>query len=141
MSGATIAADIGYCHRCRRSAIGYCRYQLLLPMSAVIAVAIIADANAPRALLLHSEIDAAGHANALETPLLLSSDVIAADVEFDQRPVIRMGHPGRDNDGTTTSKVLVAEVCLGHSQLKGCWLRRNPVVAIMNFAVTTKDEL
>jgi hypothetical protein len=35
-----------------------------------------------------SEIDATGHADALETPLLLSSDVIAADVELDQRPLV-----------------------------------------------------
>jgi hypothetical protein len=35
---------------------------------------------------LHSEIDAAGHANALETSRLLRSDVIVADVELDQRP-------------------------------------------------------
>jgi hypothetical protein len=52
-------------------------------MSAIVAVAIIADANTARALLLHSEIDAACHANTLETPRLLSSDVILADVELD----------------------------------------------------------
>jgi hypothetical protein len=46
---------------------------------------------ATRALLLHSEMDAAGHANALETSLLLSSDVIVADVELDQRPVVADG--------------------------------------------------
>jgi hypothetical protein len=43
----------------------------------------VADVNTLRALLLHSEIDTACHANALETPLLLSSDVILADVELD----------------------------------------------------------
>ena len=39
--------------------------------------------------MLLSELDAAGHTDALETPLLLSSDSIVADVEFDQgsRPV------------------------------------------------------
>jgi hypothetical protein len=34
------------------------------------------------------EIDAAGHANALEIPFLLSSDVIEADVELDERPLL-----------------------------------------------------
>jgi hypothetical protein len=57
-------------------------------MSAIAAVAIIADANTVRALLLHSEIDAACPANAQEIILLLSSDVILADVELDQRPII-----------------------------------------------------
>jgi hypothetical protein len=37
---------------------------------------------------LHSELDAAGHADVLDIPLLLSSNVIAADVELDQRPVV-----------------------------------------------------
>ena len=60
-------------------------------MSATTAVAIIAGADAPRALLLRSEIDAAGHANALETPLLLRSDVIAADIELVQRPIVGGG--------------------------------------------------
>ena len=40
------------------------------------------------ASVLLSELDAAGHTYALETPLLLSSDVIVADVELDQRPVV-----------------------------------------------------
>jgi hypothetical protein len=40
---------------------------------------------------LHSEVDAAGHANALETPLLLRSDVIAADIELVQRPIVGGG--------------------------------------------------
>jgi hypothetical protein len=35
---------------------------------------------------LHSELDAAGHADVLEVLLLLSLDVIAADIELDQRP-------------------------------------------------------
>jgi hypothetical protein len=34
---------------------------------------------------LHSELDAAGHADALETPLPLSPDAIVADVKLDQR--------------------------------------------------------
>ena len=37
---------------------------------------------------LLSELDAAGHTYALETPLLLSSDVIPADVELGQRPIV-----------------------------------------------------
>ena len=39
-------------------------------------------------VVLLSELDAAGHADALEMPLLPSSDVIAADIELDQRPII-----------------------------------------------------
>jgi hypothetical protein len=39
-----------------------------------------------RVVLLISERDAAGHTDALEIPLLLSSDVIVANVELDQRP-------------------------------------------------------
>jgi hypothetical protein len=35
-----------------------------------------------------SELDAAGHTYALETALLLSSDVIPADVELGQRPLV-----------------------------------------------------
>jgi hypothetical protein len=38
--------------------------------------------------VLLSELDAAGHTDALEMPLLLSSDVIVADIELDQRPVV-----------------------------------------------------
>ena len=38
-------------------------------------------------LVLFSELDAAGHTDALEIPLLLSSDVAVADVERDQRPI------------------------------------------------------
>ena len=37
---------------------------------------------------LLSELDAAGHTYALETPLLLSSDVIPADVKPGQRPIV-----------------------------------------------------
>ena len=40
---------------------------------------------------LRIEIDAAGQANALETPLLLSSDAITADVELGQRPIVGGG--------------------------------------------------
>jgi hypothetical protein len=38
--------------------------------------------------MLLSELDAAGHTNALETPLLLSSNIIVADIELDQGPVV-----------------------------------------------------
>jgi hypothetical protein len=55
-------------------------------------VDVIADVDAPRArLVLLSELDTAGHTDALEIPLLLSSDVVAADVELDQRPHISDG--------------------------------------------------
>ena len=42
-------------------------------------------------VVLLSELDAAGHTDALEMPLLPSSDVIVADVELDQRPHIGDG--------------------------------------------------
>jgi hypothetical protein len=41
--------------------------------------------------VLLSELDAAGHTDALEMPLLLSSDVIVADIELDQRRHIGNG--------------------------------------------------
>jgi hypothetical protein len=79
-----IIADVGCC--------------LLSPMSAVVAlISVVISAMSPMSAIiadvcnwrcLHGEIDAAGHANALETPFLLSSDVIVADVELDERPVI-----------------------------------------------------
>jgi hypothetical protein len=67
-----IPADVGYC-RC------FCCYSLLSvlpPMSMRLA----------RFVLL-SELDAAGNADALEIPLLLSSDAVVGDVELDQRPL------------------------------------------------------
>jgi hypothetical protein len=61
---------------------------LFLPLLDVIGV--IADVDAPRArVVLPSELDAAGYTNALEIPLLLSSDVVTADVELDQRPLVQ----------------------------------------------------
>jgi hypothetical protein len=77
---SALVADVGCCradHRCDGS---YYRRCLLLLLSLLSLM--------PMLLVrcLHSEIDAAGHANVLETPLLLSSDLIAADVELDQRP-------------------------------------------------------
>ena len=46
---------------------------------------------------LLSELDAAGHADALEIPLLLSSDVVAADIELNQRPHILDGVANSNN--------------------------------------------
>jgi hypothetical protein len=60
---------------------------LLLPLLAIIDA--IADVDAPSArLVLLNELDAAGHTDALEILLVLSSDLVAADVELDQRPVV-----------------------------------------------------
>jgi hypothetical protein len=42
-------------------------------------------------VVLLSELDAAGHADALETPLLLTSDLVVADVELDQGPIVADG--------------------------------------------------
>ena len=39
-------------------------------------------------IVLLSEFDTAGHTDALEIPLLLSSDLVTADVELDQRPLV-----------------------------------------------------
>jgi hypothetical protein len=41
-----------------------------------------------RLVCVLSELDAPGHADALEILLLLSSDIIAAAVELDQRPIV-----------------------------------------------------
>ena len=67
---------------------------------------------------LLSELDTAGHTYALETPLLLSSDVIPADVELGQRGIVLAGYPSSNNSGSSNSKVLVAEVRLSHANLK-----------------------
>jgi hypothetical protein len=65
----------------------YCLFLVLYLVLAIIDV--VTDVNAPCVrLVLFSELDAAGHTDALEIPLLLSSDAAAADVELDQRPVI-----------------------------------------------------
>jgi hypothetical protein len=47
--------------------------------------------------VLLSELDAADHTDALEIPLLPSSDVIVADVELDQRPHIGDSTGNGDN--------------------------------------------
>jgi hypothetical protein len=71
----------------------YCRYRLLPLFLVLLAVVgVVADVDASRArLVLLSELDAAGQTDALEILLLLSSDVVAADVELDQRPFIGGG--------------------------------------------------
>jgi hypothetical protein len=68
---SAIIADVGYC-RC------FCCFSLLfLSMLSLV----VSDVDAPRArLVLLSELDAAGHTDALEIPLLLSSEVVAADI-------------------------------------------------------------
>jgi hypothetical protein len=67
-------------------------------LAAVFAVgaaigAVVADVDALVRLMrcLLSELDAAGHADALEIPLLLGSNEVSADVELDQRPHIGDG--------------------------------------------------
>jgi hypothetical protein len=72
-------ADVGY----------YCRRCLLLSLSLLSLMPLLL------VRCLHSEIDAAGQANALETPVLLSSDGIVADVELDQRPVVAQANSER----------------------------------------------
>jgi hypothetical protein len=59
--------DVGYNRRCWRS-----------PLLSLLSMRLVR--------CLRSELDATGHVDALEIPLLLSSDVVAADVELDQRP-------------------------------------------------------
>jgi hypothetical protein len=43
-----------------------------------------------RLVHLRSELDAAGRAYALQSLLVHSSDVITADVQLDQRPIVGM---------------------------------------------------
>jgi hypothetical protein len=64
-----VAADVSCFRTAQRCDVSYCHRCLQLPLSLL-------------SLLLQSEIDAACHANALDTPLLLSSDAIVADVEL-----------------------------------------------------------
>jgi hypothetical protein len=71
----------------------YRRYQLLpLFLLSLDIVDVIADVDAPLArVVLLSELDAAGHTDALEILLLHSSDAVVADVKLDQRPHIGDG--------------------------------------------------
>jgi hypothetical protein len=65
--------DVGYC-RC------FCCFSLLR-CYLLLMLSLVADVDAPRArLVLLSELDAAGHTDALEIPLLLSSEFVAADI-------------------------------------------------------------
>jgi hypothetical protein len=86
--GAVASADVGSLSHYRR-----CRLLLLFLMSpAICIVGIIADVDAPcTRLVLLSEFDIAGYTDALEIPLLLSSNVVTADIELDQRPHILDG--------------------------------------------------
>jgi hypothetical protein len=79
ISAVHIIADVGYYRRCWLLPL-FPLFPLLSLLSLMPIIALV------RRLL--SEFDAAGHADALEIILLLSSDVIAADVELDQRPVV-----------------------------------------------------
>jgi hypothetical protein len=80
LANGYIAADVGYYRRCRL-------LPLFLLLLAIINV--IADVDPPRArLVLLNELDAAGHTDAPEIPLLISSNVVVADVELDQRPIV-----------------------------------------------------
>jgi hypothetical protein len=80
-------ADVGYYRRCRLC----CRRCRLLSLSLLSLMPLLF------VRCLHSEIDAAGQANALEAPFLLSSDGIVADVELNQRPHIGDGIGKGDN--------------------------------------------
>jgi hypothetical protein len=68
-----IAADVGYDRRCQ-------------PLPLVSLLSLLSLMSMRLVCCLVSEFDTAGLADALENPLLLSSDGIVADVELDQRP-------------------------------------------------------
>jgi hypothetical protein len=66
---------------------GFSRLLLLLFLVSLAVVDVIADVDAPcTRLVLLNEFDTAGHTDALEIPLLLSSDVVIADAELDECP-------------------------------------------------------
>jgi len=69
-----------------------CRLLPLLPLLSLLSLLSPMPMRLVRCLL--GELDAAGHADALETLLLLSSDEVAADVELDQRPVVEHADSG-----------------------------------------------
>jgi hypothetical protein len=58
----------------------------LIPLLSLLSLLSLMSMRFVRCLL--GELDAAGHTDALEFPLLLTSNVIAADVKLDQRPHI-----------------------------------------------------
>jgi hypothetical protein len=57
-----------------------------MPLLLLLSLLSMASMHLVRCLL--SELNAAGQADALELPLLRSSDAISADVELDQRPIV-----------------------------------------------------
>jgi hypothetical protein len=68
--------------------VGYCRY---FCCSSLLSVLSLMWMRLCYRMMLLSELDAldaAGHTDALETPLLLSSNLIIADVELGQGPHI-----------------------------------------------------
>jgi hypothetical protein len=73
----------GYCHRATN------RLMPLIPLLSLLSLLPLASMRLVRCLL--GELDAAGHTYALDLPLLLTSDVIAADVELDQRSIVGGG--------------------------------------------------
>jgi hypothetical protein len=78
------------------------------------------DVDAPPARCrLLSELDAAGHADALQIPLLLSSNAIAADIKLDQRPHIGDDISKGDNTRhiTVGGTVLYPQVVAGNVEL------------------------
>jgi hypothetical protein len=64
---------------------GYYRRCRLLPLLPLLSLLSPMPMRLVRCLL--GELDTAGHTDALEFPLVFTSDDIAADVELDQRPI------------------------------------------------------
>jgi hypothetical protein len=100
-----------------------CRLLLLLLVPLAI-VDVIADVDAPcTCLVLLSEFDTAGHTDALEIPLLLSSDVVTADVELDQRPAIPdadsefLGKPWSILAASVTQVVIAGDIKLSEDRI------------------------
>jgi hypothetical protein len=58
----------------------------LFPLLSLLSLLSLMSMRLVRCLL--SELNATGHADALEIPLLLISDVIAADIELGQCPIV-----------------------------------------------------
>jgi hypothetical protein len=100
--------------------VGYCRCFCCSSLLSVLSVMWMRLYY--RAMLL-SELDTAGHTDALETPLLLSSDSIVADVELDQGPIILdadsefMGKPWSIPAVGVMRVVIGGDVKLGEDQI------------------------
>jgi hypothetical protein len=75
----------------------------LIPLLSLLSLLSLMSMRLVRCLL--GELDAAGHTDALESPLLLTSDIIAADVELDQRPHIGDGIGNGDNTGAISAEI------------------------------------